>query len=104
MKSRIILIALAALLLTSCSSKVSEDEYNNIFQQGYDTGYTAGLRDGQNGNLDWANYVLNINRMEFHDPSCSRIGMMKIDVIALYGGKKELLVDKGFTPCQECNP
>ena len=101
-----VLLLTIAFALTACSSKVSEEDFKNIYQQGYEDGYAGGQRDAINDYTvpEWAKYVLNVNKMEYHDPSCSRIKNMSIDVIALYGGNTDLLDEKGFVPCKVCNP
>lgn len=49
-------------------------------------------------------YVLNINTMKFHIPSCDSVLSMKEKNKSLFSGERETLIENGFSPCKRCNP
>lgn len=49
-------------------------------------------------------YILNTSTKRFHAPGCSGISTMKDENKQVYTGKREDLIDDGYTPCGSCNP
>ncbi len=49
-------------------------------------------------------YILNIKSHKFHDPNCSGVSTMKENNKQQYHGKREQLIQMGYTPCGTCNP
>lgn len=50
------------------------------------------------------NYVLNKNTMKIHKPDCASVGKTKEENKEYYDGTMKELKDKGYEPCQNCNP
>lgn len=51
-----------------------------------------------------ADYVLNIDSMKFHYPSCFQVGRMKNEHKQAYHGTREDLIARGYSPCGNCDP
>lgn len=49
-------------------------------------------------------YVLNINSMKFHVPSCSAAARIKAENRQEYVGNREELIQQGYSPCGICHP
>ncbi len=49
-------------------------------------------------------YVLNTNTRRFHDPSCQSVSEMKEGNREYYSGKRENLIEGGYSPCGRCRP
>ena len=50
------------------------------------------------------NYILNTNTMKFHYPNCSSVQDMNKDNKEEYTGTRDELINKGYSPCGNCNP
>ena len=50
------------------------------------------------------NYILNISTMKFHVPSCSSVGRMSEKNKQSYTGPRSELIQKGYSPCDNCHP
>lgn len=49
-------------------------------------------------------YVLNINTMKFHYPSCSSVEDISENNKQNYFGDRKTLLSQGYSPCAKCNP
>lgn len=49
-------------------------------------------------------YILNTNTMKFHYPRCSSADSISENNRAEYTGKRDELIDKGYSPCGRCHP
>lgn len=49
-------------------------------------------------------YVLNTNTRKFHLPSCGSVQDMDNKNRADFTGKREVLIEQGYTPCSRCKP
>ena len=49
-------------------------------------------------------YILNKNTRKFHVPNCSSVGSMAAHNKEYFEGTREQAIERGFTPCQRCNP
>ncbi|MDO4438603.1 MAG: DNA/RNA non-specific endonuclease [Eubacteriales bacterium] len=49
-------------------------------------------------------YVLNVNSNKFHYPSCNSIKRMKQENRVDTSLSREILIERGFSPCGNCNP
>ena len=49
-------------------------------------------------------YVLNANTMKFHNESCTSVEDIKPKNKEFYTGTKAELLEKGYSPCGNCNP
>lgn len=49
-------------------------------------------------------YVLNMNTLKFHLPSCSSVKSMSNSNKGTYTGNREELIEQGYEPCKICNP
>ena len=49
-------------------------------------------------------YVLNKSTKKIHLPTCRSAGQIKEKNKALSTESKQILIDKGFSPCKICNP
>lgn len=49
-------------------------------------------------------YVLNKNSKKFHREDCKNISAIKETNRETYEGTRQNLIDRGFSPCGECNP
>ena len=50
------------------------------------------------------NYILNTNTMKFHYPNCNSVQDMNKDNKEEYTGTRDELINKGYSPCGNCNP
>lgn len=49
-------------------------------------------------------YVLNTNTKKFHYPTCSSASRIKESNKEYYTGSREVLIERGYDPCKNCNP
>ena len=56
------------------------------------------------GGSDAMSYILNINTMKFHYPSCSSVDSMSAKNKREYEGTREELISSGYDPCGRCHP
>lgn len=49
-------------------------------------------------------YILNTNSKKFHKESCSGVKSMKEKNKKVYTGKREEVIEKGYSPCGTCHP
>ena len=49
-------------------------------------------------------YILNTNTKKFHRPNCSSVKRMKESNKESYSGSRDSLIDRGYSPCKNCNP
>lgn len=49
-------------------------------------------------------YVLNVSSMKFHKESCDSVAKMKDENKMVSNETREYLIDKGYEPCNWCNP
>ena len=56
------------------------------------------------GGSDVMSYILNINTMKFHYPSCSSVDSMSAKNKREYEGTREELISSGYDPCGRCHP
>ena len=49
-------------------------------------------------------YVLNKNTKKFHLPSCNSVKQMKESNKIVFTGDRQDVINKGYTPCKNCNP
>lgn len=49
-------------------------------------------------------YVCNTNSKKFHLPSCGSVKTIKAANRSDYGGTREELLAKGYSPCKKCEP
>lgn len=49
-------------------------------------------------------YVLNINSMKFHEPTCSSVKQIKDTNRKDYTGTREEVIRQGYSPCGRCKP
>ena len=48
-------------------------------------------------------YILNMNSMKFHKPSCSSVSDMSEENKETFNGSREELIQEGYEPCGRCN-
>ena len=51
-----------------------------------------------------ATYIINVNTGKFHRPDCHSVNQMKEKNKMEMTGTRDELVQKGYSPCQNCNP
>lgn len=49
-------------------------------------------------------YILNTNTKKFHRPNCSSVKRMNESNKESYSGSRDSLINKGYSPCKNCNP
>ena len=49
-------------------------------------------------------YILNVKRKKFHDPSCPSVADIKEQNKENYIGDRETLIEQGYQPCGRCKP
>ena len=49
-------------------------------------------------------YILNTNTKKFHYPGCSSVSRMKESNKQPFSGTRTEVINKGYIPCQKCNP
>lgn len=49
-------------------------------------------------------YVLNKNSGKFHLPDCAGVKTMKAENREDFSGTRSQVIERGYTPCQSCNP
>ena len=49
-------------------------------------------------------YVLNVNTHKFHKPTCSSVKLMKDANKIETNESRDVLINKGYSPCKNCNP
>ncbi len=54
--------------------------------------------------INGTEYVLNINSMKFHYPTCGSGKMISEKNREYYFGVREELIQKGYSPCGNCHP
>ena len=77
------------------------------YAEGYDKGFQAGsesVNPPPPPPSDPITYVANKNTMKFHKPTCSSVNDIKQKNRLNWKGSREELIDKGYEPCQRCNP
>lgn len=80
---------------TGESAEVTED----VAQQSGDVGETS-----FNEIEETQEYILNVNTMKFHFPSCSSVQEIKEKNKKSYNGSREWLLENGYEPCGRCKP
>lgn len=72
----------------------------------YATGGSSLSGESTDVSADTANteYVLNVNTMKFHKPTCSAAKQMKEENKQEYSGSRDDLIAQGYEPCKKCNP
>ena len=60
--------------------------------------------DRSQGTAADKDYVINTNTKKFHRPDCKSAASMKEENRKTYKGSREELIQKGYEPCQSCNP
>lgn len=53
---------------------------------------------------DTGDYVVNTNTDKFHKPSCYSVKKIQSQNRYDYHGDRDLLINLGFSPCQNCKP
>lgn len=88
----------------------------NVFcynvQPGIEIDYKTGDSSRSNENIikeykaDEENmtYVLNVNTHKFHKPTCSSVKLMKDANKIETNESRDVLINKGYSPCKNCNP
>lgn len=88
----------------------------NVFcynvQPGIEIDYKTGDSSRSNENIikeykaDEENmtYVLNVNTHKFHKPTCSSVKLTKDANKIETNESRDVLINKGYSPCQNCNP
>lgn len=51
-----------------------------------------------------ADYVLNLNSMKFHIPTCESVEAMNEANKEFFTGTRQQVLEQGFEPCQNCYP
>ena len=49
-------------------------------------------------------YILNLNSMRFHFPSCSSVDDMAQHNKSAFSGTRDELISQGYIPCGRCKP
>ena len=49
-------------------------------------------------------YILNLNTMKFHIPSCSSVAQMSESNKEYSNTSRDEIIARGFDPCKRCNP
>jgi len=49
-------------------------------------------------------YVLNMNTMKFHKPTCSSVKDIKASNRWDFNGTRDEVIEMGYAPCKKCNP
>ena len=87
------------------SSAIDEEYIVFIPEQDADPADTDKITTSRNEMTDEEiTYVLNINTMRFHDPSCPSVNDIKPKNIAYTADTREELIELGYIPCGRCNP
>ena len=60
------------------------------------------IRDYIGGSED--TFVVNMNTLKFHRPSCRYAGQISDEFRQEVTGAREELIDRGYDPCKVCNP
>lgn len=89
--------------------RVESDGVNLIWEQDPCNDFTPGTAEENNLSENTeesvqTEYVLNINSMKFHFPSCSAAQRIKAENRQDYTGDRETLIAQGYSPCGICNP
>ena len=53
---------------------------------------------------DFTSYVLNVNSKKFHKVSCGSVKDIKEENKEKYVGSREVLIQRGYSPCGNCKP
>lgn len=72
----------------------------------YATGesWLSGEEPEEDGGVLEVTYVLNTNSMRFHRPDCPSVEEMKPQNREETGESRQELLDRGYTPCGQCDP
>lgn len=49
-------------------------------------------------------YIVNLNTKKFHKPNCRSVSSMSERNKKTYKGKRNSLINNGYSPCKICNP
>lgn len=63
---------------------------------------TAGPEQGNTS--EQQEYILNTGTKKFHDPDCGSVAGIKEEKKENYYGSREALLEKGYSPCGNCDP
>lgn len=66
--------------------------------------YTEEAKAGESAETETVNYIANTNTGKFHYPNCSSVNDMKEKNKLYWTGTRDELIEKGYVPCQRCNP
>ena len=92
-----------------------------MYRFGYAAGYDAALGHSSDSRLiltamssapdregpvqpEVKTYILNKNTRRFHDPSCSSVSKMSEKNKLPFTGTRMEVINRGYAPCQKCNP
>ena len=85
--------------------RVKSDGVNLIWEQEPCNDLRSGeLQPVEEDTKEVQKYVLNNNSKKFHFPSCSSVEQMKEENREEYTGSRETLIQRGYSPCGNCNP
>lgn len=65
---------------------------------------TRGPAAGSGNSQEQRDYIVNVRSRIFHHPYCDSVKKMKEKNKQKFTGQREELVEKGYKPCQNCNP
>lgn len=101
-------VQMEALSVEDKGKAVSYNVYFYNIQPGIEIDYATGesWETGEEGHEDGTKgtYVLNTNTMKFHLPSCSSADQIQSVNKENFQGKREKLIEQGYSPCGSCNP
>lgn len=72
----------------------------------YETGDSkaASTESSPDSSSQNATYILNTNSMKFHTPNCGSVEKISEANRRGFSGKREDLIEQGYTPCGSCKP
>ena len=65
---------------------------------------SRGPAGGSGNSQEQRDYVVNVRSRIFHHPYCDSVKKMKEKNKQNFTGQRDQLIDKGYKPCQNCNP
>lgn len=74
-----------------------------IYQLGFAAGYDQAAGNDATRTAG-ERYVLNLNTMKFHLPSCASVQDIKEKNKRMFEGPRSVLIDVGYSPCKNCKP
>ena len=93
------ILAATMLLLTACGSVEANETEEYEYEEEYEDGEEREYEEGEEGR-----YVLNIDSYKIHYTWCHSAKRMNDSNKKYVTDTVENLIDKGYSPCGNCNP